>query len=70
MVDADGEPIREEEEGYVPTYDLDPNHPAKEVVPEPHSQQQLKEQARRDWWYDNAKSDTPAHVPLNKWDKE
>ena len=70
MVDADGEEIKDEEEGFVPTYEMkNPDHPAKEVVPNPHSQKELKEKAQRDWWFDNAKSDTPAHVPLNYWDK-
>ena len=37
MVDTDGDPIREADEGHVPTYELSPNHPAKEVVGRPYS---------------------------------
>ena len=35
MVDTEGNPIREADEGFVPTYELSPNHPPKEVVGSP-----------------------------------
>ena len=38
MVDENGDPLRDEvDEGFVPTYESNPDHPAKEVVGEPHS---------------------------------
>ena len=44
---------------YVPEVDFNPDHPPKEVVGGKYTQEKLKKQAKIDFWYDNAKSDTP-----------
>ena len=53
------EPCREPDFCYVPEVEFNENHPAKEVVGGNYTQAKLKEKFRKDFWYDNAKSDTP-----------
>ena len=44
---------------YVPSVDFNENHPPKEVVGGDYTQAALKAKFKHDWWYEQAKSDTP-----------
>ena len=53
------EPCRYPDFCYVPEVEFNEDHPPKEVVGSPYSQKELKDKAKKDFWIDNAKSDTP-----------
>ena len=55
----EAEPCREPDFCYVPEVDFNPNHPPKEVAGGEHTQAKLEEKRKKDFWYDEAKSDTP-----------
>ena len=53
------EPCQPTDFCYVPEVEYNPDHPPKEVVGGNYTQAKLKAKAKVDFWYDNAKSDTP-----------
>ena len=58
LVDKDGVPLKEDD-GFVPHVEFNENHPSKEVVGGEYTQAKIAAKNKKDFWIENAKSDTP-----------